>query len=448
VKNLLYMPGEEVWTNVLEALKLRVNRQAFETWLLPTRLESFTDGVVKVAVPNPFFADWLQHHYLSEILFALKEVTGRELQVEFVLPENRGKPAQALVETSPPPVAQTQFRLRSRYTFDSFIVGEGNRFAWAAARSVAQNLGKTYNPLFIYGGVGLGKTHLLQAIGNFALGLYPGLRLCYTAAEALFLELIQAIGKNTRLEFKDKYRGLDLLLLDDVHYLVGKESLQEEIFFTFNALQDAGSQVIFTSDRPPKDIPTLQERLISRLGSGLVVDIQPPDLETRVAILLQKAKLEGFNLTEEIALHIATRVRSNIRTLEASLVRLIAIHSLTGKPVSRELAEQALKDLVHPEQPIDGNRVIATVAEHFQVPVQELKGQLRTKRVALARQVAMFLMRNILSLSLKDIGYYFGGKDHTTVMHAIEKVSGLQDEDPGLANTLETLTRQLQQSNR
>lgn len=446
MKNILPMAGEEVWTNVLEALKLRVNRQAFETWLLPTRLEGFTNGIVKVRVPNPFFADWLQHHYLADILLALKEVTGRDLQVEFVLPENRTKMVEKPVEPSPPPVAQSQFRLRTRYTFDNFIVGESNRLAWAAARSVAQNLGRTYNPLFIYGGVGLGKTHLLQAIGNHALGLYPGLRLCYTAAEALFLELIQAIGRNTRLEFKDKYRGLDLLLLDDVHYLVGKESLQEEIFFTFNALQDAGAQVVFTSDRPPKDIPTLQERLISRLGSGLVVDIQPPDLETRVAILLQKAKIEGFNLPEDIALFIASRVRSNIRTLEASLVRLIAIHSLTGKPVSKELAEQALKDLVHPEEPIDGNRVIALVAEHFQVPVQDLKGRLRTKRVALARQVAMFLMRNVLNLSLKDIGYYFGGKDHTTVMHAIEKVSGLKDKDPGFANIVDNLSSQLEQA--
>jgi chromosomal replication initiator protein len=438
------MTDEQVWNNVLEALRFRLNRQAFDTWLAPTRLVSFTNGSIKVSVPNLFFADWLKHHYLSDILIALKDITGRELAVEFVLAEDRNQRAKPVVEPVPAPVASAQFRLRTRYTFDTFIVGEGNRLAWAAARNVAQNLGKTYNPLFIYGGVGLGKTHLLQAIGNAALGIYPGLKLCYTAAEALFLELIQAIGKNTRLEFKDKYRSLDLLLLDDVHYLVGKESLQEEIFFTFNALQDAGSQVVFTSDRPPKDIPTLQERLISRLGSGLVVDIQPPDLETRVAILLQKAKLEGFDLPEEIALYIANRVRSNIRTLEAAFVRLIAIHSLTGKPVSPELAEQALKDLIHPEQPIDGNQVISVVAEHFQVPVQELKGLKRTKRIALARQVAMFLMRNVLNLSLKDIGYYFGGKDHTTVLHAVEKINGLRDKDPAFSSILEKLSRQLQ----
>ncbi|MGQ9708185.1 MAG: chromosomal replication initiator protein DnaA [bacterium] len=438
------MNCEEVWTNVLEALRLRVSRQAYETWLAPTKLVSFTNGSVKVSVPNLFFVDWLKHHYLSDILIALKEITGRELAIEFVLPEERSKRTQTIAEPTPVPVSSAQFRLRSRYTFDTFIVGEGNRLAWAAAHNVAQNLGKTFNPLFIYGGVGLGKTHLLQAIGNACLGLYPGLKLCYTAAEALFLELIQAIGKNTRLEFKDKYRGLDLLLLDDVHYLVGKESLQEEIFFTFNALQDSGSQVVFTSDRPPKDIPTLQERLISRLGSGLVVDIQPPDLETRVAILMQKAKLEGLELSGTIALFIANRVRSNIRTLEAALVRLIALHSLTGKHINIELAEQALKDLVHPEQPIDGNSVISAVAEAFSLPTQELKGTKRTKRIALARQVAMYLMRNVLNLSLKDIGFYFGGKDHTTVLHAINKITELKDKDGALSGTLNRLTKQLQ----
>ncbi|NPV14083.1 chromosomal replication initiator protein DnaA [candidate division WOR-3 bacterium] len=441
------MNSEQVWSEVLELLKLRVNQQAFQTWLAPTRLFNMVNGTVQVAVPNNFFADWLQHHYKTEITSALKAVTGRDLQVEFLVPVEGKKP----VVTKPQPAVAvqtgtntaSQFRLRSRYTFDTFIVGESNRLAWAAARNVAQNLGKVFNPLFIYGGVGLGKTHLIQAIGNAALARHPGLRLCYTPAEVLFLELIQAIEKNTRLEFKEKYRGLDLLLLDDVHYLVGKESLQEEIFYTFNALQDAGSQVVFTSDRPPKDIPTLQERLISRLGSGLVVDIQPPELETRIAILLQKAKQENFDLSEDIACYIANRVRSNIRTLEASLVRLIAMHSLTGRPVTTELAEAALKDLIQHEDPLDPSRVITAVAEHFQVPVQELKGQSRTKRIALARQVAMYLMRSVLNLSLKDIGYHFGGKDHTTVMHATEKINELKARDPLFASQIERLSRHI-----
>lgn len=441
------MNSEQVWTEVLELLKLRVNQQAFQTWLAPTRLFNMVNGTAQVAVPNNFFADWLQHHYKTEITSALKAVTGRDLQVEFLVPVEGKKP----VVTKPQPAVAvqagtntaSQFRLRSRYTFDTFIVGESNRLAWAAARNVAQNLGKVFNPLFVYGGVGLGKTHLIQAIGNAALARHPGLRLCYTPAEVLFLELIQAIEKNTRLEFKERYRGLDLLLLDDVHYLVGKESLQEEIFYTFNALQDAGSQVVFTSDRPPKDIPTLQERLISRLGSGLVVDIQPPELETRIAILLQKAKQENFDLSEDIACYIANRVRSNIRTLEASLVRLIAMHSLTGRPVTTELAEAALKDLIQHEDPLDPSRVIAAVAEHFQVPAQELKGQSRTKRIALARQVAMYLMRSVLNLSLKDIGYHFGGKDHTTVMHAIEKINELKTRDPLFASQIERLSRQI-----
>lgn len=438
------MNNEPVWAEVLELLKLRVNSQAFQTWLAPTKLFNTVNGTVQVAVPNNFFADWLQHHYRNEIVFALKSVTGREFQVEFVVPAEVKN--QQVVKTRLSPVGQTgpaggtPFRLRNRYTFETFVVGESNRLAWAAGRNVAQNLGKVFNPLFVYGGVGLGKTHLIQAIGNDALNQHPGLRLCYTPAEVLFLELIQAIEKNTRLEFKEKYRGLDLLLLDDIHYLVGKESLQEEIFYTFNALQDAGSQVVFTSDRPPKDIPTLQERLISRLGSGLVVDIQPPELETRIAILLQKAKQENFPLSEEIACYIANRVRSNIRTLEASLVRLIAMHSLTGRPVTEELAEEAIKDLIPHQDPLDPARVIGMVADHFQVPAQELKGVSRIKRVALARQVAMYIMRNVLNLSLKDIGYHFGGKDHTTVMHAIEKIKNLKARDPKFSSQIERIS--------
>ncbi len=438
------MSGEEIWTNVLEVLKLRLNRQAFETWLLPTRLLEFTNGTVKIAVPNSFFADWLQHHYLGEIVLAIKTIVGRELSVEFVpVPEQTrtSVPNRTII----PQPGSTQFRLRPQHTFETFIVGESNRLAWAAARNVAHNLGKAFNPLFIYGGVGLGKTHLLQAIGNAALTLHPGIRLWYTPAEALFLELIQAIGKNTRLEFKEKYRGLNLLLLDDIHYLVGKESLQEEIFYTFNALQDAGSQVVFTSDRPPKDIPTLQERLISRLGSGLVVDIQPPELETRVAILLQKAKQEGFNLPEEVACYIAGRVRSNIRTLEACFVRLMAMHSLNGAAITTELAEAAIRDLVHPEEPAGPEKVLKIVSEQFQISVNEIIGKSRIKRVVLARQVAMYIMRNFLNMSLKDIGYQLGGKDHTTVMHAIEKVNELKNRDFNLANTLELLRRKLSQ---
>ncbi|MGQ9679000.1 MAG: chromosomal replication initiator protein DnaA [bacterium] len=439
------MNDEQVWNEVLAYLKLRVTSQAFQTWIAPTKLFKMVNGTVQVAVPNNFFADWLQHHYRNEISVALKSVTGREFQVEFVVPvdtrANRVIQPRTAPATQIGPASGTQFRLRNRYTFETFVVGESNRLAWAAARNVAQNLGKVFNPLFVYGGVGLGKTHLIQAVGNYALSQHSGLKLCYTPAEVLFLELIQAIEKNTRLEFKEKYRGLDLLLLDDIHYLVGKESLQEEIFYTFNALQDAGSQVVFTSDRPPKDIATLQERLISRLGSGLVVDIQPPELETRIAILLQKAKREDFPLPEEIACYIANRVRSNIRTLEASLVRLIAMHSLTGRPLTVELAEEAIKDLIQHEDPLDPARVISLVAEHFQVTVQDLKGTSRTKRVALARQVAMYIMRNVLNLSLKDIGYHFGGKDHTTVMHATEKIKELKSRDPKISSQIERISR-------
>jgi chromosomal replication initiator protein len=333
------------------------------------------------------------------------------------------------------------YRLQSRYTFDTFVVGESNRFAVAAARSVADHPGTNYNPLFIYGGVGLGKTHLVQAIGNQARSARPGLRVLYTAAEALFIELIQAIEKNAKLEFKNKYRGLDLLLLDDVHYLVGKERLQEEVFYTFNSLHDAGSQIVFTSDRPPQDIPNLESRLASRLGSGLVVDIQAPELETRIAILKQKAAADSADIPDELAYYVAARVRSSVRALEGAWVRILALSSLAGRPLTVDLAQEALKDIVKEDEPLDPKRLIAACAEHFGVSVHDLTNGGRTKQLALARQVAMYMMRRTLRLSLKEIGQLFDGKDHTTVMHAIRKVEELRVTDPGFASRLEKLSR-------
>lgn len=433
--------SDMLWADVLEHLKLRVSREGFETWLLPTRARSVKDDMVEVEVPNSFFADWIGQHYASEIRTVLAEVTGRE----YVLVYRPRDVADALVlsrrssAVTRPPARYDGYRLQTRYTFTNFIVGESNRLACAAARSVADNLGTTYNPLFVYGGVGLGKTHLLQAIGNHALKHCQTIKVYYVAAETLFLELIQAIEKNTRLGFKSKYRGLDLLLLDDTHYLIGKERLQEEVFHIFNHLQDAGSQVVFTSDRPPKDIPTLESRLASRLGSGLVVDIQPPDLETRLAILKQKAAVEERELPHEVACYIAARAKSSIRELESCLVRLLALSSLQAKPVTVELAEQALSDLVASKEPVDQDSIISAAASHFGVSPSDIKGTRRTKQLALARQVAMYLMRRMLDLSLKEIGYCFGGKDHTTVMHAVEKVELLLARDAGFAARLKKL---------
>lgn len=431
-----------VWSAVLDLLKLRVSHEGYETWLAPTKAVSASGQTLTVEVPNSFFADWLGQHYAADIRAALATVGADGTEVRF-LPRvtgpavmgNRARPVQA--------TRQDQVRLHARYSFDSFVVGESNRLAYAAARNVAENPGRTYNPLFLYGGVGMGKTHLLQAIGNHCLARRNDVRIQYAPAEAVFIELIQAIEQNTRLEFKSRYRGLDVLLLDDIHYLVGKERLQEEIFHIFNHLQDAGSQIVFTSDRPPRDIATLEERLVSRLGSGLVVDIQPPDIETRMAIIRRRAAAEHLELPEEVCLYIATRIKSNVRAIEGSFVRLLAVASLEGRPIDVALAEEALRDLVPQETVVDHGRILRVVAENFAVPIADLCGERRTKPYALARQTAMYLMRQMLNLSLKEIGHYCGGRDHTTVMHALAKVNEMRTADPGFAARLTALSNRI-----
>jgi chromosomal replication initiator protein len=432
----------KLWTDILDYVRPRISREGFETWLAPTRGRAIRNGTLEVDVPNSFFADWISQRYSAEVRAALASVSGQELTVTF-RPRD-AVDAGVLLRRAParrPSMKPNGYRLQTLLTFGNFVVGESNRLAAAAARSVAERPGANYNPLFIYGGVGLGKTHLVQAIGNQALALKPGLKVYYTAADDLFVELIQAIEKNTRLEFKNKYRGLDLLLLDDVHYLVGKERLQEEVFYIFNSLHDAGSQVVFTSDRPPQEIPTLESRLASRLGSGLVVDVQPPELETRIAILRQKAAMDHAELPDDVAYFVAARVRSSVRALEGSWIRLLALASLDGRPITVQLAQEALKDLVKADEPVDQNRIIKVCAEHFGVSLNEITNGGRTKQLALARQVAMYILRTTLSLSLKEIGALFGDKDHTTVMHAIKRVSELMIKDPAFAARLEKLTK-------
>jgi len=436
------LDAARLWTDVLDYVRPRVSREGFETWLTPTRGCSLSSSVLEVEVPNSFFADWLSQHYSAEVRAALSSVCQREMSVSFRPRESMD--TGVLIKRAParrPVAKQNGYRLQLHLSFENFVVGESNRLAVAAARSVAERPGASYNPLFIYGGVGLGKTHLVQAIGNLALASKPGLKVYYTAADDLFVELIQAIEKNTRIEFKNKYRRLDLLLLDDIHYLVGKERLQEEVFYIFNSLHDAGSQVVFTSDRPPQDIPALEGRLASRLGSGLVVDIQAPELETRIAILKQKAAMDHAELPDEVAYFVAARVRTSVRALEGSWIRLLALASLDDRPISVALAQEALKDLVREEEPADHNRIIKVCADHFGVTVKEVTSGGRTKQLALARQVAMYVLRATLSLSLKEIGGLFGDKDHTTVMHAIKRVGNLKASDPAFAARLEKLSQ-------
>ncbi len=439
--------GPAVWSGVLEHLRTQVGAEAFSTWLAPTRCRALHDGLLEVEVPHSFFAEWLGQHYAGEIRSVLSRLTGQDVDVAFV-PAN-GSSTTVMVTRGArgerPQLRTGGVRLQARYTFESFVVGESNRLAAAAARNVAEQPGNSYNPLFIYGGVGLGKTHLVQAIGNHILGLGNGSRIHYTAAETLFIEFIQAIEKNCRLEFKNKYRALDVLILDDVHYLVGKERLQDEVFFIFNSLRDAGSQVVFTCDRPPIELVGVESRLTSRLGSGLVVDIQQPELETRIAILKNKAAADNVELPDDIACYIATRVKTSIRQLEAALVRLMALASLTSRRITLDLASESLKDIVREEEPLDHKAIIAACAGAYGLSPDDVTSERRTKRVALARQVAMYIMRTRLGLSLKEIGFYFGGKDHTTVMHALAKIEQLRTKDPAfevhLSRLLQSATR-------
>jgi chromosomal replication initiator protein len=419
--------ADVAWHRVLDYLRNVVPAESFDTWLAPTRGIELNDDVLVVEVPNPFFIDWLGQYFATAIDEAGKTVLGKT-RIAF---RNGSGSTQVLL--APPrkrPLAgPEQTRLQERYTFRNFIVAECNQFAYAATKAVADSPGTKYNPLLIYGGVGLGKTHLLQAVGNHLVGLRAGFKVYYTPAESLFTELIVAIGSGNTMEFKQKYRSQDLLLIDDVHYLVGKERLQEEVFHIFNHMHGMGKQVIFTSDRPVKEIPTLEERLSSRLTSGLVVDLQPPDLETRVAILKRKAEAENFDLPQEVALYIANKVKSNIRALEGCLVRIVALASINGYTLTVETAAKALRDLIPNNQTVSRELILDRVSAVMGVTQSEIRGRTRTQRITLARQLTMYLYRTILELSLKEIGGLLGGKDHTTVMHSISKVEDLRKED-------------------
>jgi len=420
---------ETLWGAVMEHLKTRIPEEGFNTWFKPTRFLEQREGMLLVEVPNPFFVEWIEEYYGKALADALAEVNSGDLRIAFRARKVEPGAARPRFTRRRFVYAKDGSRLQERYTFANFVVGEHNRFAHAAALAVAEAPSEVYNPLFIYGGVGLGKTHLLQAIGNYLHRARPKLAVAYIPAETLFIELIDAVEKGTRMEFKNRYRSKDLLLIDDIHFLRGKESLQEEIFHLFNHLYEGGKQVVLTSDRPPREIPTLEERLASRFSGGLVVDIQPPDLETRIAILLRKASSEKQNLPQDVAYYIASRIRSNVRELEGALIRLLALSSLTGQGLTTSLAEEVLHDLLRNRPRTTPNRITKQVARTFNVTIEEIKGRRRTAPLALARQSAMFLIRKLLGLSLKEIGRFFGGKDHTTVIHAVAKIKRLTEED-------------------
>jgi chromosomal replication initiator protein len=426
-------PDRNIWDRVLGKIEARVNAHSFKTWFRPTHLVSEDDLSLRVRVPNSWFAEWLQTNYLPVIQDVLREIERPGLSVEFVhdrdiaaaRPHAKGGAGSGsrASKTVPPVIEDTlPGWLNPRYTFDKFVVSSCNQFAHAAAIAVAEQPSRAYNPLYVYGGVGLGKTHLMQAIGN-RLAHRGGARMRYLSTEQFMNELINAIRFERTLEFKDRYRNVDVLLIDDIQFLAGKERTQEEFFHTFNALHDAQKQIVITSDCPPRAIPTLEDRLRSRFEWGLIADIQPPDLETKIAILRKKAEADGVVVPDDVALFIATNSKSNIRELEGSLIRVVAFASMSGRELTLDLAKETLQDLLVVESPaITVESIQKLVSNHYNLKVTELKSKNNSQQIALPRQVAMYLCKRMTESSLPEIGRRFGGKHHSTVIHAIQKI--------------------------
>jgi chromosomal replication initiator protein len=429
----------EIWSSIVKSLEGKLDPKELKTWFAPTRqvsLEETADSrkALTVSVPSPVFADWIRgrHGDLLAREAAAAGFPNLDFRFQAASIEIPALPSHA---TPAPPRGLV---LNPRFTFDSFVVGSSNQFAHAAARAVAESPSRSYNPLFLYGGVGLGKTHLVHAIAHEVVRRSPGARVMYLSAERFLNELINALRFERMHEFKSRYRELDVLLMDDIQFIAGKDSTQEEFFHTFNALHDAQKQIVVTSDALPKEIPTLEERLRSRFEWGLIADIQPPDLEMKVAIIRKKAAAEKAEIPNDVALFIAGTVKTNVRELEGRLNRVLAFSSLTGKPVSVELAKETLRDILgHEENRAIPAEILKTVASHYGLRVSDLKAKTNAKPIAFPRQVAMYLCRKLTGLSYPEIGRLFNDKHHSTVMHSVEKIEKLVEDDPDFRKVIE-----------
>jgi chromosomal replication initiator protein len=436
--------GVAVWNRVQQRLRGQVPDRSFETWIRPLSLLAVEDGSLFVGAPSSFVVDWVEEHYRPAIETCSAAEFGHPVKVVFSIHQSPEPPVEPPEPTAARPGLRASSGLNHRHTFETFVVGRSNQFACAAAQAVAEKPGMVYNPLFIYGGVGLGKTHILRAIGARNKQLAQDSRTVYVTGENFMIEMINAIQRGRAIEFKRRYRTMDLLLIDDVQFLAGKESTQEEFFHTFNALHQAHRQIVITSDRQPKELDGLEERLISRFGWGLVTDIQPPDLETRVAILRKHAEFYGVDLPGDVALLIGQNIKTNIRDLEGCLTRLIAQSRNANRSIDLPFTEHALNDLFRSQRrALNPRRIAEAVCNAYGIELEQIKGRKRTNAIALPRQVAMFLTRRHTGLSLAEIGREFGGRDHTTVMHACEKIERLSSEDPDVRATLSEITRAL-----
>jgi chromosomal replication initiator protein len=451
------MKADEIWQAALGELQLEMTRATFETWVKPTSLMSYEDGRFAVAVPNAYAQEWLQNRLLSTVKRVLTGITGRSVEVKFVV-WNKDEPKEPVMllngmEHSAQPNGNGHPNGRSllpnglnpRYIFDTFVVGNSNRLAHAACQAVAEKPAMQYNPLFLYGGVGLGKTHLLHAIGHVAVA--NALQVLYVSSEEFTNELINAIRAQNTSSFRDKYRTIDVLLVDDIQFIAGKESTQEEFFHTFNALHGNGKQIVMTSDRPPKALITLEDRLRSRFEWGLIADIQPPDLETRLAILRDKAENHGITIPGNVLDVIARQVQSNIRELEGALNRVLASARLNGSPLTPELAASALADLMARPTTVTLDELVMTVADFYSISRDDLLGRGRNKELVHPRQVVMYLAREELQLTLPQIGESLGGRDHTTVMYGVDKISQSLDSDDNIRREVLAIREKLYNRN-
>jgi chromosomal replication initiator protein DnaA len=440
----------DLWNKTLQAMEKKISKPSFDTWLKTTRPVSLEGKTLVIEALNDFSRDWLDGNYKELIRETIYELIGEPLDLIFTTPGSEKDhfyprvPREQRIKRENP-FEQNHPMLNPKYTFDTFVIGSGNRFAHAASLAVAEAPAKAYNPLFIYGGVGLGKTHLMHAIGHYILEHNPTAKVVYLSSEKFTNEFINSIRDNRPDDFRNKYRNVDILLIDDIQFLAGKESTQEEFFHTFNALHEENKQIVISSDRPPKEIPTLEDRLRSRFEWGLITDITPPDLETRIAILRKKAKAEGLDIPNEVMLYIANQIDTNIRELEGALIRVVAYSSLQNKDITPDLAAEALKNII----PSSTSRTITiqdiqrVVGEHFGLRMEDFTSKKRTKAIAFPRQVAMYLSRELTDYSLPKIGEEFGGRDHTTVIHAHEKISNLLKKDIQFQRQMEEIEKKL-----
>ena len=463
-----------LWQKTLEKLQYELSQPSFETWISSIKLVGLEDNTLIIAVPNEFAKDWLESRYSSLIRSTVQSIANSQLNIKFIIPapdEAYASPTNKDTDHFISPFTQNSpasfFKdeenqlnpddknedsiphenyLNPKYTFDTFVIGNSNRFAHAASLAVAESPSKSYNPLFLYGGVGLGKTHLMHAIGHQILNNKAQTKVLYVSSEKFTNDLIDSIKENKPVEFRNHYRNVDILLVDDIQFLAGKEGIQEEFFHTFNALYEANKQIIISSDRPPKEIPTLEDRLRSRFEWGLITDIQPPDLETRIAILRKKANSENLDVPNEVMVYIADKIQSNIRELEGALIRVVAYASLNNFPITSEVAASALKDILSVEKPkeITIEMIQQAVANYYHLSLADFKAKKRTRSVAFPRQIAMFLSRELTDNSLPQIGQDFGGRDHTTVLHAYDKIKEGIKNEPQLERKINEIIQLIQ----